>query len=520
MDPFFFAMSSRTPVAAAADSASSAEDASSAASRVGTIINVPPVGDNFDSAENFIDNYALDGEGGGDDYTLCQKMVHYCGGGIVPEHWPACKAVLVFHAGDGLSKLSTMAKAVKEAAMMQLYTSAIAELDEIHFGDSARVFFTRSFQRKDEQITGLSLYRYYLDSRAKMRNHLIPLFPKDLVSMKSGKGFHESCNDVFVKAFRDEQSLLKVKRGKEYIPKYTKAEIDALVPPYMWEYSKSPWFLGLCIKIFRRNPHLAPDVAKVMKDVTNVAVSRAAASSTKAAMTRTKQHHHDQAPITNGSNAASLSTPASGWSAVGTSVGPTPSTTAGVVENATTKKLLWAKVLISKSQAENTNIAKRMGKMEELEKAMILLDKMRPVIGEEQYFANVRSVLAAFPVFATFDAKVDVIDLSTDDDDNAPVLSTTAATDSFSTPQAVAPVKNASTKSKNDEDDDVSVEEPSHEHVTTHALLAVLDRSALEGESDYTDDEWAAYLKIQKEKERRLREDDDADAAQEQTNEH
>ena len=263
-----------------------------------------------------------------------------------------------------------------------------------------------------------------------MRNHLIPLFPKDLVSMKSGKGFHESCNDVFVKAFRDEQSLLKVKRGKEYIPKYTKAEIDALVPPYMWEYSKSPWFLGLCIKNFRRNPHLAPDVAKVMKDVTNVAVSRAAASTTtKAAMTRKKQHH-DQAPITNGSYAASLSTPASGWSAVGTSVGPTPTT--GVVENATTKKLLWAKVLISKSQAENTNIAKRMGKMEELEKAMILLDKMRPVIGEEQYFANVRSVLAAFPVFATFDAKVDIVDLSTDDDDNAPaVLSTTAATDSF-----------------------------------------------------------------------------------------
>ena len=156
MDPYFFAMS-RTPVAAAVDSsASSAEDASSsAASRVGTIINVPPVGDNFDSAENFIDNYALDGEGGGDDYTLCQKMVHYCGGGIVPEHWPACKAVLVFHAGDGLSKLSTMAKTVKEAAMMQLYTAAIAELDEIHFGDSARVFLRDRFKGKMNRLRGI-----------------------------------------------------------------------------------------------------------------------------------------------------------------------------------------------------------------------------------------------------------------------------------------------------------------------------------------------------------------------------
>ena len=85
MDPYFFAMSS-SPVAAAVDSASSEDASSTAASRVGTIINVPPVGDNFDSAENFVDNYELDADEGGDDYTLCQKMVHYCGGGIVLEH--------------------------------------------------------------------------------------------------------------------------------------------------------------------------------------------------------------------------------------------------------------------------------------------------------------------------------------------------------------------------------------------------------------------------------------------------
>ena len=61
----------------------------------------------------------------------------------------------------------------------------------------------------------------------------------------------------------------------------------------------------------------------------------------------------------------------------------------------------------------------------------------------------------------------------------------------------------------------VSVEEPSYEHITrTHTLGPVLDLSALQGESDCTDDEWAAYLKIRKVQERRLREDDDADAAQ------
>ena len=139
----------------------------------------------------------------------------------------------------------------------------------------------------------------------------------------------------------------------------------------------------------------------------------------------------------------------------------------GGVVNATTKKLLWAKVLASKSQAENTNIAKRMGKMEELEKAMtLLLDKMRNVIGgEDTYKAKVGSVFDAFPVFATFDAKVDIIDVDADDD--APVLS--AATDDFSTPRSATATDDSSTPraspvhvATNDEDadDDVSVEEP------------------------------------------------------------
>jgi hypothetical protein len=101
----------------------------------GTTIDVPVTGD----AENLTDNYDLDAEGG-DDYTLCQKMVHYCGGHIVTEHLPACKAVLVFHAGYAICKLSSITKVVKEAAMLEIYNASIAALDEIHFGDSARFF--------------------------------------------------------------------------------------------------------------------------------------------------------------------------------------------------------------------------------------------------------------------------------------------------------------------------------------------------------------------------------------------
>ena len=55
--------------------------------------------------------------------------------------------------------------------------------------------------------------------------------------------------------------------------------------------------------------------------------------------------------------------------------------------------------------------------MEELEKAMGLLDKMRDSIGEESYHAQVQDVLNAFPIFNMYHAEVDVIEIFDDDDD-------------------------------------------------------------------------------------------------------
>lgn len=434
-------------IASGVDSPASSAGAASVLRRVpaqelpvirGTIIDVPPVGEDDNFNDNFVDNYDLDAEGG-DEYTLCQKMVHYCGGHIAVEHLAACKAVLVFHAGSSISKLSSMTKVVKEAAMMELYNASIAALDEIHFGDSARLFFGRSFRKKDDPLTAESLYRYYLDSRSRMRNQMLPLFPKDFVTMKSGRGFHESCNDVYVKAYRDEMS--KTKRGTAL--KYTKTEIEAMLPPHLWEFSKSPWLFGLAIKIFRRDPQLAPNVADVLSDIANLPVSRAE-------LKREKQHG-----FTSGTKdkqtSAKIANPA-------TSMGGTTT-----IDATTTKKLLWAKVIASKAQGENTNIAKRMGKMEELEKGLALLEKIRKVIGEESYTEKVQSVLAGFPVFNTFDACVDIIDVDADD--------------------CV---------------DNEEVEE--------------VDPSPLNGESDYTAVEWAAYLKIRKVQERRDREKENAEA--------
>ena len=158
-----------------------------------TILVVPAEAALFD--QEFQDNYDLDVEGG-DDYTLGQKMVHYCGGNITQSHWIACKACLAFFAGAGTSKLMTTTKVLKEASCLQIYLGAIDALDDSHFDSNAKTFFRHSLQKKDDPMTGLALYRYYQDTRAKVRNHVLPFFPKDLVNMKSGRGFHESCNEV------------------------------------------------------------------------------------------------------------------------------------------------------------------------------------------------------------------------------------------------------------------------------------------------------------------------------------
>jgi len=52
--------------------------------------------------------------------------------------------------------------------------------------------------------------------------------------------------------------------------------VSNMHPPPLWEFSKLPWYLGLAVKIFRRDPHLSPNVADVMNDISNVPISRAA----------------------------------------------------------------------------------------------------------------------------------------------------------------------------------------------------------------------------------------------------
>jgi hypothetical protein len=81
------------------------------------------------STGEFVDNYNMDcGSSDDNDFTLSEKMVHYLGGHVIPEHWTACKATLVIFAGSRTSKLTVMTKVGKEAACLNTYLAAIGEL--------------------------------------------------------------------------------------------------------------------------------------------------------------------------------------------------------------------------------------------------------------------------------------------------------------------------------------------------------------------------------------------------------
>ena len=109
------------------------------------------------------------------------------------------------------------------------------------------------------------------------------------------------------------------------------------------------------------------EVADVMADKTNLPISRAE-------MKRQKQiANADRVQNATATVAATYNGPTARASSDSSSVGGISSVE--VVLSVEKKQLLWAKVATSKALKENTNIAKRMGKMEELTQGMSLLEK-------------------------------------------------------------------------------------------------------------------------------------------------
>lgn len=338
-------------------------------------------------ANSFIDNYHIGTSE--DNESLSEKMVHYVGGHILPDHWVACKAVLVFYAGSTTTKSTVMTKRGKEEACLEVYKEAVANLDTSHFGVECRHFFLHSFKKKEEPMAAAALWRYYQESRTKMRCSIIPLLPANISKMKSGKGFHDTFDEVFRSQFR--RDLLR----KNCM---TVEEVDRELPPSFWEYKKSPWFFGLTVKIFRRHPQLAPDVHAVLSDVANAPQSRAE-------MLREKQQRRIDSkkvkvepatPIVTGSHTIKQQRH----------------------NQDTTRKVVWAKVHTAKAMEQNSNVASRLGRVEELEKTLNLLDRIRPVIGEADYRERIDCLAASLPNLGTYNAEVEVIVIDDDEEDD------------------------------------------------------------------------------------------------------
>jgi hypothetical protein len=218
--------------------------------------------------EGFIDNYDMLDSVDSEEYTLSEKMVHYVGRHIMPEHWMAWKATLVFHAGATVCQMKPATEAKRHDATLVEYNRAIDALEKTHFTPDSICYFRHGFKGKSTGITGLTLYRYFLDSRRLMRSQILPLFPTNFNTMKSGRGFHETINAALTKEYCKECMT----RQKEPMTK-EEAELE-LVPTY-WDYKKKPWYFGLAVKIFRRHMQLAPNVNEVADNNINVTVSRA-----------------------------------------------------------------------------------------------------------------------------------------------------------------------------------------------------------------------------------------------------
>ena len=99
--------------------------------------------------DSFQDNYALDDDKEEEEFSLCQKMVHYIGGNMVTsDHWAAVKAVLVFNAGCIVNKYAPMTKENIQIECLAAYKKSIADLDPAYFSEAARHFFMAAHWNK------------------------------------------------------------------------------------------------------------------------------------------------------------------------------------------------------------------------------------------------------------------------------------------------------------------------------------------------------------------------------------
>jgi hypothetical protein len=142
----------------------------------------------------------------------------------------------------------------------------VNELNSIVFSNDLKTFLAGSCWAKDKEMQRDHLYQCNLDSRCKMRSQIIQHLPADFDCMRSGKGFHDTCNDLMLKLYQKEL-------GQRLT--HTQDEADQELLPAYFEFRKSPWFYLLTVKIFRTDPNLAPVVADILDNANNATKLRA-----------------------------------------------------------------------------------------------------------------------------------------------------------------------------------------------------------------------------------------------------
>ena len=211
--------------------------------------------------------------------------------------------------------------------------------------------------------------------------------------MKSGQGFHETCQAVIVKEFRRE---LVAKKKKSV------AEADQMIPPPYWEYRHSPWMFLLCVKILRKNIHLAPNVAEVLNEIVNTVDSRAAIKR------KAQNAHFKKTGDNNHKVLVKIKNEFGGGSSTLVRHGQESATRAQ-------KHHAWAQVHLAKALEENANVGRKMAEMDAFEKHLSFLERTRDDLGEEDYKARVKALVLDMPTTKNFSKNCEVICISDDD---------------------------------------------------------------------------------------------------------
>ncbi len=154
-----------------------------------------------------------------DTYTFGEKILHYLSGHRCRHHWTAIKAAsIVFKGGAPVLKLpphEQVRNGGKDFVCLPWHS--YQWIEPHHIQQWLEDFSHRLILSQGQRNESRSSLQFYLDSRCKMRGQIIQHLPAKFVSMRSGEGFPNTCNNFC----RDWQPTFSHdKRDQELLPEH------------------------------------------------------------------------------------------------------------------------------------------------------------------------------------------------------------------------------------------------------------------------------------------------------------